>query len=206
MLGRGELEQALLADGFQRIAGVDEAGRGPLAGPVVAAACILPPQFDSQDIDDSKRLSPAARRRLFERLRGDHSIDSAIFAVEPPEIDKINILQATLLAMRSAVDALRDLPDYLLIDGSTWLGHSLPGETVVKGDRLCYSIGAASVLAKEYRDQLMLEYHERWPMYGFDRHKGYPTKAHYEALAEHGPCPIHRLSFRGVQPEATLFT
>lgn len=186
------------------IAGVDEAGRGPLAGPVVAAAVILHPDRPIDGLDDSKKLSPARRDALFERIRAEAAA-WAIAEAGPEEIDRINILQATMAAMQRAVLALEIVPDRVRIDGNRApeLG-GLRCETLIGGDALDASIGAASILAKVHRDRVMLAHHDRWPDYGFDRHKGYPTPAHLDALERLGPTPIHRRSFRPVR-QHTLF-
>ena len=191
-------ERELRARGARHVAGVDEAGRGPLAGPVVAAAVILPAGFSHPDIRDSKRLTAAQRERLVPVITGV-AIAWAVAESPEGEIDSVNILQATLRAMERALAALAVAPDYLLVDGPTFPKVLVPGEGVVRGDRRVACIAAASILAKVHRDRLMREHHERWPVYGFDRHKGYGTAAHLRALAAHGPCPIHRRSFRGVQ-------
>ncbi len=184
---------------MRRIAGVDEAGRGPLAGPVVAAAVILCPDHPIEGLDDSKKLSAARREDLFERIR-DRAAGFAIVEVGPEDIDRLNILQATMTAMVRAVRSLDPLPDHVRVDGNRVpdLG-GLSCEALIGGDGLCKAIGAASILAKVHRDRLMIDYHARWPDYGFDRHKGYPTAAHLEALDRLGPTPIHRRSFRPVR-------
>lgn len=192
-------ERSLLCQGFARIAGVDEAGRGPLAGPVVAGCVILPLDFDSvPPYKDSKKLSPAQRDRLYAALHDSGAlIGVGIASVE--EIDQINILQASLLAMRRAVDNCADRPDFLLVDGTFRVPAELPQLTLVRGESKSASIAAASIIAKVTRDRLMAEYHVQQPQYNFLQHKGYPTKAHRAALAEHGPSPIHRKTFRGVR-------
>ena len=181
------------------VAGVDEAGRGPLAGPVVAAAVIFPAGFTHPRIDDSKRLDARRREDLVPVITGA-AVCWAVAESSEDEIDAVNILQATLLAMVRAVGSLQRAPEYVLVDGSVLPCLSVPGEAVVGGDRRVACIAAASILAKVHRDRLMRAHHERWPAYGFDRHKGYGTAAHLAALAEHGPCPIHRRSFRNVLP------
>jgi ribonuclease HII len=180
-----------------RIAGVDEAGRGPLAGPVVAAAVIFPPGFTDPRIDDSKRLDARRRAALAPVITGA-AVGWAVAAASADEIDAINILQAALRAMERALAALPVPPDYVLVDGSSLPALAVPGEALVGGDGRVACIAAASILAKVHRDRVMAEHHERWPAYGFDRHKGYATAAHLAALAEHGPCPIHRRSFAPV--------
>jgi ribonuclease HII len=194
-----EFEQRLRGQGFGLVAGVDEAGRGPLAGPVVAAAVIFPAGFADPRIHDSKRLDARRREELAPVITGA-AIGWAIAASSETEIDAINILQATLRAMRRALAALPVAPDYALVDGAIMPGDLVPGEAVVGGDRRVACIAAASILAKVHRDRLMIAHHARWPVYGFDRHKGYGTAAHLDALARHGPCPIHRRSFRRVLP------
>jgi len=193
-----EPERDLRGRGFGRIAGVDEAGRGPLAGPVVAAAVIFPAGFADPRINDSKRLDARRREELVPVITAA-AISWAVAASPEVEIDAINILQATLRAMERAVEALQAAPDYVLVDGSTMPGLPVPGEALIGGDGRVACIAAASILAKVHRDRLMQAHHERWPVYGFDRHKGYGTAAHLAALAEHGPCPIHRRSFRPVR-------
>lgn len=178
-------------------AGVDEAGRGPLAGPVVAAAVVLPEDCTIQGLDDSKKLTHLRREKIFEEIKSN-ALSYAIGVVEPGEIDRINILQAALLAMEISVKKLITKPDYLLIDGNQKTSLLLRQETIVKGDSKSCSIAAASIIAKVTRDNIMKEYDLKYPQYNFKGHKGYPTKEHYEALREHGPCPIHRKSFRGV--------
>lgn len=189
-----EYERKYLDQGYQLIAGVDEAGRGPLAGPVCAAAVILPPNVDIPGLNDSKKLTDKRRRELVPVIKETALAYGIAFANES-EIDDINILQATFLAMERAVSQLSIKPEILLIDGNRQKDFGIPVETVIKGDSLSASIAAASILAKVTRDGLMLEMAEKYPQYGFDIHKGYGTKAHYTALAEHGPCPAHRISF-----------
>lgn len=190
-------EKALQARGYTRIAGVDEAGRGPLAGPVVAAAVLLPPDFAVTGVNDSKQLTARRRDRLFDRIHA-HALAVGIGIVEAPEIDRINILQAARKAMADAVAALDPVPDFLLIDGNCTIDRDLPQTALVKGDARSISVAAASIVAKVHRDRLMLAHHRRYPLFGFDRHKGYPTAAHKTAIARHGPCPLHRRTFRGV--------
>ena len=186
------------AAGCQWIAGVDEAGRGPLAGPVVAAAVILPEAFELDGLHDSKRLTARQRERLYRMiLIQAHGYGLGI--VSHQYIDRHNILQATCEAMRQAVDRLLHVPELVLVDGVTSFPSDLPQETLVRGDARCASIAAASILAKVTRDRLMVTYARRYPAYGFERHKGYPTREHYQRLRVHGPCAIHRLTFRGVQ-------
>lgn len=192
-------EEKAYLEGYQVIAGIDEAGRGPLAGPVVAAACILPRGLLIEGVNDSKKLTGKVRERLFNRLTGDPSIKYGVGIISPEEIDRINIYQATIQAMWQAVDQLSVSPDYLLIDGMALIHASIPCLKIIKGDQLSLSIAAASIIAKETRDRLMRSYHEQWPAYGFDQHKGYGTERHLEALDRHGPCPIHRYTFEPVK-------
>lgn len=178
------------------IAGTDEAGRGPLAGPVVAAACILPAGYVPDGLNDSKKLTEKKREALFDRIR-EEAVSWCVASASPEEIDALNILEASLLAMRRAVAGLSVRPDFLLIDGNVNRGFDLPAQAVISGDALSPSIAAASVLAKVTRDRLCLEYDTLYPAYGFAQHKGYPTPAHKLAVYEYGPCPIHRRSFLG---------
>ena len=176
------------------VCGIDEAGRGPLAGPVYAAAVILPPDWEPEGLDDSKKLSPARRDALFDEITAKAEAWSVAFATER-EIDEVNILQATFLAMRRALAGLDTMPGFALVDGNRDPGLGIPTRCEVKGDGRFACIAAASILAKVSRDRWMDEMDALYPQYGFLRHKGYPTKAHYEALAQFGPCPIHRRSF-----------
>lgn len=185
------------------VAGVDEAGRGPLAGPVVAAAVVLDVHRPISGLADSKQLSARRRESLAESIR-ERATAWGLAVVEPADIDRLNILQATFRAMHEALDALSLDPVLVRIDGNRAPTLPWPVQTVIGGDRLDRAISAASILAKVHRDRLMLELHERWPQYGFDRHKGYPTAAHLAALESHGPCPAHRRSFRPVR-QASLF-
>jgi len=187
-------ERAAREDGFTLIAGIDEAGRGPLAGPVVAAACILDPSVPILGVNDSKKLSPARREALFQEII-QHAVGYAIAQIEPDVIDRINILQATLSAMRLTVERLPVRPDLLLIDAVDLKGIPVPVRPIIKGDALSVSIAAASILAKVTRDRLMDQYDTVYPGYGFIRHKGYGTAEHYAALDRLGPTPIHRQSF-----------
>jgi ribonuclease HII len=191
-------EKEATQKGCNDIAGIDEAGRGPLAGPVVSAAVILPATFQDPDITDSKKLSPKKRERLFDKIY-DRAISVGIGIVDSVEIDRINILQASLLAMAMAVENLIPQPDHLLIDGNFPIPSELPQQSIIKGDALSISIAAASIVAKVSRDRLMQCYHEYYPQFDFPKHKGYPTKAHKEAIREFGFCPIHRRSFKGVK-------
>lgn len=196
LLDMSVYETRLRAKGFQAIAGIDEAGRGPLAGPVVAAACILPAGALICGLNDSKQVSPAQRKEIFDTLQSDPEILFGIGIVSPERIDQINILQATFEAMQEAVRNLPLLPDYLLIDGNQIPRFEIPFEGIVKGDTLSISIAAASILAKETRDRIMREAAKMWPQYGFEKHKGYGTASHLEAIVCHGRCPIHRKSFK----------
>jgi ribonuclease HII len=193
-----EFEKQALSEGFLFVAGVDEVGRGCLAGAVVAAACILDlskplPEF----LNDSKQLSEKKRLKIDEEIR-ETAVAFAIAQVEAEEIDEINILQATKKAMRLAIEKLAPNADFLLIDALQLKEINLPQKAIIKGDTISASIAAASVLAKTYRDNLMKEFHEIYPEYGFAKHVGYGTKAHFEAIKQHGACPLHRKSFRGV--------
>ena len=188
-----------MASGATRIAGIDEAGRGPLAGPVVSASVILPPNVSLPGIDDSKKLSPGKRTSLYQRIY-DEAISIGIGIVDAVEIDRINILQAALLSMAMAAENLAPQPDWLLIDGPFRIASPLPQEPIRKGDARSISIAAASIVAKVTRDRMMEQYDLAYPQYGFSRHKGYPTRAHRQALRQYGSCPIHRRSFKGVGP------
>jgi ribonuclease HII len=188
-------EREARRDGYHTIAGVDEAGRGPLAGPVVAVACILPENLLIAGVDDSKKLTPLQRCRLFERLTTDRSILYGIGILPAEEIDRLNIYQATLQAMVLAIANLPLKPDLLLIDGMTLPQNAISQKKIIGGDSASQSIAAASIIAKETRDRLMVQFHEQWPAYGFDRHKGYGTPFHVEVLERLGPTPIHRRSF-----------
>jgi ribonuclease HII len=193
-LGPGWAEPGLLA-------GVDEAGRGPLAGPVVAAAVILDPRAPIPGLADSKQLSPRRREALFDQIRA-HALCCAIASASTQEIDTLNILQATLLAMRRAVQALRLPPHRVVVDGNRTPPLSMPVAAIVGGDAKVAAISAASILAKVQRDRWCLELHSQYPHYGFDAHKGYPTAQHLDALRRHGPCAAHRLSFAPVREAA----
>ena len=189
-----EFEKKYTEAGYKLICGVDEAGRGPLAGPVCAAAVILPLDVDIPGLNDSKKLSDKKRRELFPVIC-EKAIAYGIGLADHKEIDEINILQATYLAMERAIANLSVKPDFALIDGNRAKDFGIPVETVVGGDGRSASIAAASVLAKVTRDDLMLQAANEYPVYDFDVHKGYGTKAHYAALAEKGPCEIHRMTF-----------
>lgn len=194
MIDMWEFEHKYAQEGYRAICGVDEAGRGPLAGPVCAAAVILPMDIEIPGLNDSKKLTDKKRRELFPIIC-EKAIAYGIAFADHSEIDEINILQATYLAMERAISKLSGKADFALIDGNRAKDFGLPLETVVGGDGRSASIAAASVLAKVTRDDYMLEMAKIYPQYGFEIHKGYGTKAHYEALTECGPCPIHRLSF-----------
>ena len=187
-------EREAFADGVKLVCGVDEAGRGPLAGPVCAAAVILPPELVIPGLNDSKKLTDKKRRELYDVITAEAVSYGIAFASEK-EIDEINILQATFLAMARAMEKLTPQPEFALIDGNRAKDFGLPVRTIVKGDSLSASIAAASILAKVTRDRLMEQYDEAYPQYGFAVHKGYGTKRHYEALREFGPSPIHRMTF-----------
>ena len=189
-----EIEKAHFENGIVTICGVDEAGRGPLAGPVCAAAVILPAGLVIPGLDDSKKLSDKRRRELFPIIK-ENAIAYGIAFATHEEIDEINILQATFLAMERALAQLKIKPDLALIDGNRQKDFGINVETVVKGDSRSANIAAASVLAKVTRDEYMEQIAKEYPQYGFEIHKGYGTKAHYEALRQHGPSPIHRMTF-----------
>ena len=178
-------------------AGVDEAGRGPLAGPVVAAAVILPKECEINGLNDSKKLSHQKREILYHQIKAV-AVSIGVGIIEPDEIDRINILRAALLAMEIAVKKLNPKPDFLLIDGNIRTSLLIPQQAVIGGDSTCNSIAAASIIAKVARDLIMDDYHNIHPEYNFKKHKGYPTKEHFEALKKFGPCPIHRRTFKGV--------
>jgi ribonuclease HII len=197
-----EFERAARLCGYRRIAGIDEAGRGPLAGPVVAAAVVLPVRCRLSGIDDSKQLSEGERARLYAAIL-EHAVGVGIGSADVGEIDRLNILEATKLAMRRAIDQLAPPPDYLLIDAVTLPGIGIPERPIIKGDSLSLSIAAASIIAKVTRDRLMAEYHDMFPEYDFLSHKGYGTREHLQRLARHGPCSIHRRTFTPVH-EAIL--
>jgi len=200
-LANFSIEKGLYRQGLLAVAGCDEVGRGPLAGPVVAASVILPQDCDSRIFLDSKQLSHKRRAQLFDLL---HQMDAVIGigVVSEKKIDEINILQASLLAMKISVEELATkgaAPDYVLVDGKFEIPHPVSQQALIKGETKSASIAAASIVAKITRDRMMDDYHDTYPVYNFRKHKGYPTKAHRAALAEHGPCPIHRRSFKGVK-------
>ncbi len=187
-------EHEAFAAGYETVCGVDEAGRGPLAGPVCAAAVILPPDVQIDGLNDSKKLTDKKRRELYEVIT-QCAVAYGIALVDEKVIDEINILQATFRAMGEAIGALAVKPQLVLIDGNRAGQFGVPAQTIVKGDSLSASIAAASILAKVTRDRLMEQYAEEYPQYGFEIHKGYGTKRHYEALRAYGPCLIHRMTF-----------
>jgi ribonuclease HII len=192
------IERSLLAQGYSTVAGTDEVGRGPLAGPVVAACVVLPPDCDYQIFQDSKKISAKARKELVGTLT---VIDAMIGVgiVSAKEIDRINILQASLLAMKKAVEQLPITPDFLLVDGKFKVPMALAQQPLIKGDSRSASIAAASIIAKVTRDEMMLAFHNQYPRYNFKQHKGYPTAEHRRIIKEHGPCAIHRRSFKPVR-------
>ena len=187
-------ENQAISNGYNIVCGVDEAGRGPLAGPVYAAAVILPKGYIIEGVNDSKKLSEKKREALFEKIKAE-SLAFSIGIATAEEIDEINILQATFLAMKRAVEGLQICPDYAMIDGNRKPNISVPCETIIKGDGKSASIACASILAKVSRDRYMLEMAEKYPEYQFEKHKGYGTKLHYEMLDKFGPCDIHRKTF-----------
>ncbi len=189
-----EHEKALRDDGYISVCGVDEAGRGPLAGPVVAAACILPIDCHIEGLNDSKKLSEKKRDMLFDEIK-EKAIAYSIASASNEEIDQINILNATMLAMARAINGLPIPADFALVDGNCVRNFPVPAATLVKGDAKCPSIAAASILAKVTRDRLCMEMDEEYPEYNFKKHKGYPTKEHRDLVIKHGPCPLHRLTF-----------
>ncbi len=196
-----EFEREARRCGYRHIAGLDEAGRGPLAGPVVAAAVILPFACRLPGVDDSKLLSEAEREDLYAAICGK-ALAVGVGSADAAEIDALNILEATRLAMRRAIERLPARPDFLLLDALTIPGVPIPSRPIIKGDRLSLSIAAASIIAKVTRDRLMARYHEEYPRYNFRSHKGYCTEEHLQRLAEHGPCAIHRRTFAPVRDAA----
>lgn len=181
--------------GYKNIAGIDEAGRGPLAGPVVAAACMIPEEVLIKDVNDSKKLQAFERELVYEQIISMPNISYGIGIVDALKIDQINILRATFEAMLIAIFKLGTKPDYLLVDGLYLPSNEFPGLPIIEGDSKSQSIAAASILAKVTRDRLMQQLHLKWPHYGFDRHKGYATAEHLEIIKKYGSCPIHRMSF-----------
>jgi ribonuclease HII len=210
---RFEFERAFLSRGTTCIAGADEVGCGPLAGPVVAAAAVLPFMWVGsglpralKGLNDSKQLTEQERERFFAVLTSDSQVRFAVARIESDVIDRLNILRAAHEAIKAAVAQLDPPPQHVLVDGKGVRTLAFPQTAIIKGDQRSYSIAAASVLAKVTRDRLMVAYDQRWPAYGFARHKGYGTSEHLAALAKHGPCPIHRLSFAPVKPAVTPFS
>ena len=208
-----QFERQAWAQGYSRLAGVDEAGRGPLAGPVVAAAVVFERSFLEAEqygvllgVDDSKKLSAAQREHFCLLLAQSASLSFGVGVADVEEIDRLNILRATHLAMARALQALVPLPDYALVDGLPVKGLPCKSLAIVRGDARCLSIAAASIMAKVSRDRMMLDLDRQYPVYGFARHKGYGTRAHLEALLQHGPSPVHRSSFRPVQEAIRLRT
>ena len=201
-----KFEQSGYLSGFKFVAGIDEAGRGPLAGPVVAAAVILFPQTGIPGLNDSKLLSELKRERLFSEIKSK-ALSIGVSVISPDIIDSVNIYQATRLAMKEAVEKLQTRPELLLIDGPLSIDLEINQQAIIKGDRLSNSIAAASIVAKVTRDQIMLQLHEQFPLYRFDKNKGYGTKEHRLALFKHGPCPVHRKNFGPVKNfrQANLF-
>lgn len=193
-----KFEKNAYSNGFFYVAGIDEAGRGPLAGPVMAAAVILPVGLSIKGVDDSKKLSPDKREKLFDIIM-TQALSVGVGVIDPAEIDRVNILQATRRAMLSAVEQLSPLPDYLLIDGISKIDSDVPQLTIKKGDSLSLSIAAASIIAKVTRDRFMIKMDSTYPGYGFAGHKGYGSASHMEAIRRIGPSPIHRLTFGGVK-------
>jgi len=196
-------ENKLWKQGYLLLAGVDEAGRGPLAGPVVAGACILPAKFDLPGLNDSKMLTESKREKLFIQIQ-KQAIDYAIGSAEPAEIDALNILQATKLAMKRSIEGLTIRPHYLLIDALNLPDVQLPQLPLIGGDHLSASIAAASILAKVTRDRLMVQLHSLYPEYTFSKNKGYGTSEHMQVLKRLGPCPLHRKSFAPVRQETSI--
>jgi ribonuclease HII len=199
---RFNYERRLFEQGARCVAGIDEVGRGPLAGPVVAAAVILPKNFTHDSLNDSKQLKPDLREQIYGELIHRKDVFWSVGIVDHEDIDRHNIALATYMAMKSAVQGLSQTPDFLLIDGhSVPLFSHLRQLALVKGDSKSFSIAAASVIAKVTRDRLMLEYHQTYPQYNFQKHKGYGTREHLDALSKYGPCPIHRKSFFPIRRE-----
>ncbi len=189
------IENDLKKKGFALVAGVDEAGRGPLAGPVFAAAVILPSTLKIKDLEDSKKLSAKKRDMIFPQIM-DGALSVGVGVIDEKRIDEMNILQATFAAMRAAISGLETMPNYILVDGNKKIpGMDLPQRAIVGGDGKCSCIAAASVVAKVLRDRYMRDLHQKFPNYGFDRHKGYGTKAHFEAIKAYGPSSVHRSTF-----------
>ena len=207
LLEMSSFEIRLRSHGVKCVAGIDEVGRGSLAGPVVAAACVLPENFLLKNLNDSKLLSEKERESLFTSLTSDAKVRFGIGIVEAPDIDRINILQATFLAMQRAVGSLSETPDYLLVDGDKLPRTSIKGEAIVRGDRRSVSIAAASIIAKVTRDRLLTLLDDIYPLYGLKKNKGYGTEEHIKAIKLHGPCLIHRKTFDPIKSllELSLF-
>lgn len=191
-------ERRLIRHGILRVAGTDEAGRGPLAGPVVAACVVLPPDIDWSQFKDSKKLTPKARAGLFSLLKKSEAL-IGVGICSAAEIDQHNILQASLLAMKKAAEDLPECPEYLLVDGKFTVPMSIEQQALIKGETRSASIAAASIVAKEIRDKIMAQYAVEFPLYEFAKHKGYPTALHRSLIERHGPCEIHRRTFKGVK-------
>ena len=189
-----EYENLKYAEGYTAVCGTDEAGRGPLCGPVVAAAVILPRDVEIEGLNDSKKLTEKKREKLFDIIK-EKAVAYAIAEASPEEIDEINILNASMLAMKRAIEALPKKADFALIDGNCSRGFDIPTETIIKGDAISASIAAASILAKVTRDRQCIELDKLYPEYGIAKHKGYPTKDHMDAVRKYGPAPIYRMSF-----------
>lgn len=189
-----EIELPLWAKGFRTVVGIDEAGRGPLAGPVVAAAVVFPSGTLIKGVEDSKKLSEKKREELFPMIK-EQALCVGVGIVNHEVIDRINILQATILAMHKAIDELAVKPDFIIVDGNSFRHDVYPFQNIIDGDEKSFTIAAASIIAKVTRDRLMQEYHVQYPLYGFARHKGYGTKQHLDAIRQYGLCDIHRRSF-----------
>ena len=190
-------EKKLLADNYELIAGIDEVGRGPLAGPVIAAAVIFDPLHPIKGIQDSKKISSSKREKLLPEIL-QKSVSVSIASISPRQIERINILNASLEAMRIAVSRLQFNPSFLLVDGNRMIDSIIPQKTIIKGDSVSASIAAASIVAKVCRDRMMIRMSSHFPGYGFEKHKGYPTKEHLECIRIHGASKIHRRTFKGV--------
>lgn len=191
-------ERQLWQAGLKYVVGVDEAGRGPLAGPVVAGAVIFEPETMVPGLNDSKKLTEKQRTKLFDQIN-EQALAVGIGRTDPADIDRVNILEASRLAMIDALSQLSTKAEHVLIDGRPFREFPYPNTAIVRGDALSFSIAAASIMAKVTRDRLMLDFHQQYPVFEFDQHKGYPSQRHLELLRKHGPCPIHRRSFRGVR-------
>ncbi|MCD4743091.1 MAG: ribonuclease HII [Desulfobacteraceae bacterium] len=196
-----QFEDEACQNGYKIIAGIDEAGRGPLAGPVVSASVVFPPGFSDPDITDSKKLSSKKRELLYSRIT-EYALSLSTGIVDNIEIDRVNILRASLNSMKISCESLLVPPDFLLIDGKFEIDTDIPQKAIIRGDSKSISIAAASIVAKVTRDRLMLEFDKHYPEYGFARHKGYPTKAHKRAILRYGATPIHRKTFKGVKEVA----